>query len=367
MQKKFKLLMTPLSVLIVAGCAAPDNKIQAEYVMPPREIKDIHAVSPVMIIAKAELTGNCIGKNDKMIVECDLTQRVAARLNSEGYYTTTDILCGDDNGPAELQKLMQAKHHPHGYDIYSSDKIKCAKLEICLKAEVARQDRQVKKTYNLKHIPYKRLKGKIPSSAPNEKAISIKKEVATIVEHSIDGTGAISVKLYDKHGALVYNKSFNGLKYHQAVGFKDISALPVNTAVIARMIMPPIYSVVKDISPHSATRTIEINEDGDEKAVLLLKAHAYSEAIITLDKLINSNEAETADLENMAIAMEIIGDYQMARDLWEQVLADNSENIRAKQGIERITSVIKSQRKLHKQKVKKKNDFRRKLNQVNQY
>jgi tetratricopeptide (TPR) repeat protein len=55
---------------------------------------------------------------------------------------------------------------------------------------------------------------------------------------------------------------------------------------------PSIRTVVRDISPHKVERELFVNEDGDETAVVLLKATAFSEAYRRLSEVTERNQKE---------------------------------------------------------------------------
>ena len=126
--------------------------------------------------------------------------------------------------------------------------------------------------------------------------------------------------------------------------------LPSNSAVIAEMIVPAIETVVADLSPHKESRKLEVNEDGAEHTVLLLKAQAFTEAIAALDEI---KEKTYADYENLGLAYEIIGDYNAAKDAFNEALKLKAGTKIATDGNARIQAILAGKAELRKMEAKK--------------
>ncbi len=358
---RIQLLLGVITLIILTGCATPDNRLQVDYLMPPREIADLSSISPLSIAAKITLTGNAVSEYDLKSAQNDLCGRIAAQLNDEGFCKTVDVLWGDSSGVDGLQQLMKQKKFPHGYDLYSASEIESARLEVFLEADIKKHKKKTEREAELTYLPYKRDKSDIPSSSPNYERARVKKQQVEITVYTVDATGKLQAVLYDKSGKIAYQKEFNSLTYHEQYGYEKIAAIPVNSAIIAKMIMPAIDQIIADISPHTESREIEINEDGNKKTVLLLKAHAYTEAIKLLDEIISEGDPKIADVSNMAIALEVIGEYQAASDFWQQGLEIDKSNEVAQLGMQRVEQIINAKKELQKQKLRKANSFKRKI------
>ena len=161
------------------------------------------------------------------------------------------------------------------------------------------------------------------------------------------------MKLTDKNGKLVYEKDFANLSYHFETSDANHNALPLNAAVIAKMIVPAIETIVADISPHKEQRDLVVNEDGDKKAVLLLKAQAFHEAYLRLQKLLKDKNVKVADYENLGILFEIIGDYTRAKENFKKALDISPNSPIASAGKNRIEKIQKNEKVLKKMKAKK--------------
>jgi hypothetical protein len=356
---QFGVFIFTISILFVFGCAS-DNVVKVAYLMPAKTIKDTKAISILCISAKVNLSGNAVGAKDNKIIKSDVINRISDCLNSEGFYKTTDVLWGDNNGPHELQQLMLQKGFPHGYGNYSAAPVKAARLEVVLNASINRSKLIKRKTILLKYIPYKRGKGDYPTSYPNYAGTRIRKKTVSVDIYKANVKGNMNVKVYDINGKKVYEKNFYNLIANCKISPDKLSPIPVNSAIVSTMIMPSIKALVADISPHAEVKKIEINEDGNERAVILLKTLAFSEAIRVLDEIIDAKKVNTADLENMALTLEIIGDYHMSLDFWQQAY-DQGESTKASEGIKRVKGMISGSKIVYRNK--QLNAFKSKKNQ----
>lgn len=338
------------ALLLVAGCAT--ETITAEYVMPPSAVKDIKAIDTLAITANTQLSGNAVKGNDKTYANGALQQRVAARLCQEGFYRTTDIVWGNANGVSKMADVIAKKESRHGYARYSTESdFKRAQLELGLTVNIDSQTVKKNIDFTLKDVPYKEEKaGKMPIGRPDIAGTRIEKTTRQVDVFSIVGTGSLMVKLTDKSGKVVYEKNFPDLKYTYETTAEKHSSLPSNAAVVAAMIVPSIETVVADLSPHKESRKLEVNEDGNEKGVLLLKAQAFTEAITALDEI---KEKTFADYENLGLAYEIIGDYNAAKDAFGEALKLKAGSKIATDGNARIDKVLAGKAELRKMDAKK--------------
>jgi tetratricopeptide (TPR) repeat protein len=112
-------------------------------------------------------------------------------------------------------------------------------------------------------------------------------------------------------------------------------------------------------------RPVIINDDGNEKGVLLLNAQAFSEAIIVLDEILsNADEKNPANLQNMGTALEIVGNYNDAKEYFEEALKMEPDNAEAKERYERIEKTIKKSRDVN-ESIEKRNTYEQKEFQDN--
>lgn len=340
------------SVLLIAGCAT--EKITAEYVMPPAVIKDIKAVDTLEIVPTTTLTGNAITGNDTTYANGALVQRIASRLCQEGYYRTTDIVWGNIDGVAQMGNAIAKKKSQHGYARYTTESdFKRAQLSVTLNAKIDSHIVKKNMAYTLTDMPYKEKKvGKVPTGVPDPTRARVQKVTRQVDVFSITGAGNLTVKLTDKNGKVVYEKQFPKLSYHFETSDKDHNSLPAKAAVVAEMIVPAIDEIVADLSPHKEQRDLVVNEDGDEKAVLLLKAQAFSETIKRLDDVLNGEDKNAADYENRGLAYEIIGDYAAAKGDFEEALKLAAGSKIATEGKARIEKIMAGQKALRKMDAK---------------
>ena len=340
------------SVLLIAGCAT--EKITAEYVMPPAVIKDIKAVDTLEIVPTTTLTGNAITGNDTTYANGARVQRIASRLCQEGYYRTTDIVWGNIDGVAQMGNAIAKKKSQHGYARYTTESdFKRAQLSVTLNAKIDSHIVKKNMAYTLTDMPYKEKKvGKVPTGVPDPTRARVQKVTRQVDVFSITGAGNLTVKLTDKNGKVVYEKQFPKLSYHFETSDKDHNSLPAKAAVVAEMIVPAIDEIVADLSPHKEQRDLVVNEDGDEKAVLLLKAQAFSETIKRLDDVLNGEDKNAADYENRGLAYEIIGDYAAAKGDFEEALKLAAGSKIATEGKARIEKIMAGQKALRKMDAK---------------
>ncbi len=350
MNKGLQIAGAAAAMFLFAGCSTSET-VTADYVMPPDAIKDIKAIDTMAITANVKLSGNAFGK-DKTFAMGALQQRVAARFCQEGFFKTTDFVWGNPDGAAKLEDIIQKKESMHGYASHATDMVsKRANLILDLTAKIDSKAGRKTLPFTLKNVPYRETRaGKVPVSYPDPSRIRIRKATGTVDVFSIVGTGSLSVKLVDKSGKTVYEKNFPNLKYSLVTSAEKHASLPSGAAVIAEMIVPAIETVVADLSPHKESRKLEVNEDGAEAAVLLLKAQAFTETISALDDV---KEKNYADYENLGTAYEVIGDYNAAKDAFDQALKLKAGSKIATDGNARIENILSGKTTLRKMQAKK--------------
>jgi len=353
MNKSLQITGLSAAVLLVAGCAA--ETVTADYVMPPKAVKNIRSIDTMAITANVKLSGNALGKKDKTFAKGALQQRVAARFCQEGFFKTTDFVWGNPDpagGASQMEDAIRKKESMHGYARHTSAPVQDrAELILDLTAKINAQTEKKVLSVALRDVPYKvERDGHRPVGVPDPNNIRIKKVSVPIDVFSIVGTGSLSVKLIDKSGKKVYERNFPDLKYSFETSESMHASLPSNSAVIAEMIVPAIETIVADLSPHKESRALELNEDGAENAVLLLKAQAFTEAIAALDEI---KEKTCADYENLGLAYEVIGDYNAAEEAFNEALKLKPGSKIATAGNERIQDILAGKKELRKMKPKK--------------
>jgi len=331
-----QLVGASASILIIVGCATEET-ITAEYVMPPAMVKDIKAIDTLSIITNTKLSGNAAKESDTTYANGCLQQSVAARFTEEGFYRSTDIVWGNVDGVSKMSDIIGKKESQHGYARFTTDsEFKRANLELTLDVKIDSETVKKNVAFTLKNVPYTEKKaGSVPIGAPGTP--SIKTATGQFDVFAITGTGTLTAMLTDKSGKVVYQKTFPDLKYSYETNEKIHSSLPTNAAVVAKMIIPAVEMMVADLSPHKEKRKLTVNEDGNIKAVVLLKAQAFTEAISTLD---DSEKKTYADYENLGLAYEIIGEYSAANEAFEEALKLENGSRIATDGIARITKVL---------------------------
>lgn len=337
-------------IILAAGCAA--ETITAEYVMPPKAVSDIKGIDTMELISNISLTDNAGEKADKSYVAGVLNQRVAARFCQEGFFRTTDFIWGNPDGAAKMSTVVLGPGNMHGYARHVTDPVaKRAKLYLTLNANIKNGKAVKNETFTLKDVPFTRtMVGKKPVGRPVLSRIKIQKAVVPVEFFMISANGNLTVKLINKNGQVVYEKDFKNLQAVHTTSMSKRAALPTKSAVIMEMLVPAIEKIIADLSPHKEKRALEINEDGNEKACLLLKAQAFTEAISVLDEI---EKKSCADYENLGLAYEIIGDYNSAKDNFDSALKIKFDSKIAKEGIQRVNKILTAKTVLRKMDAKK--------------
>ena len=343
-------------IILAAGCAA--ETITAEYVMPPNAVSDIKAIDTMELIANVKLSDNSAQAGDQSYVVGALNQRVASRFCQEGFFRTTDFVWGNPEGASKMSEIILEKGNMHGYARHTTESVsKRAKLYLTLNANVRTGKTTKNETFIVKDVPFvKTMVGKMPVGRPDPARTRVNKVVMPVESYTIAAKGSLAVKLVNKNGATVYTKDFKDLQYSFEIGMSKHASLPTKSAVIMEMLVPAIETIISDLSPHKEKRALVINEDGNEKACLLLKAQAFTEAITALESILEDDKNEkknSADYENLGLAYEIIGDYTSAKGCFDNALKIDSESKIAKDGIQRVENILSAKAALRKMDAKK--------------
>jgi hypothetical protein len=352
-----------VSMLIFGGCKTEET-VTVDYIVPPKEISDVNSISTLEIIPNVKLSGSAI-KNftvEKQLVNVALTQSLSSRLCQNGYIKPVDSIWGNIDGVAQMDELISEKDSKHGYARIMTDSMEeraTMNLNLTLTMNSNRvQDEIIKELvdtpYKIEYRDEKReyksgdqkrtATVRVPYSSP-DKSTSKKVSFKTIA-YVVSGSGTLTAELVDKSGVKVYEKSFPNLSYSFRTSESVHGGVPTNTEVIAKMILPAIEEIAKDISPHKESRTLEINTDGSKKAVLLLRSLALTEAITALDEL--KDTKSSADYENLGVAYEAIGEYVSAESAFAKATELNPASEFAAQCKKRITSILEEKKQLRK-------------------
>lgn len=343
-------------IILAAGCAA--ETITAEYVMPPKAVSDIKGIDTMELVTNVKVTDNSAKTIDRSYVTGTLNQRVAARFCQEGFFRTTDFVWGNPAGAAKMSTTVLGPGNMHGYARHTTDPVsKRAKLYLTLNVNVTSGKAVKQQEFILKDIPFtKTMVGRVPVGKPVLSAVKVQKVIVPVESYMIAARGSLAVKLVNKNGATVYTKNFNDLKSSVEIGMSKHGSLPTKSAVIMEMLVPVIETIIADLSPHKEKRALVINENGDERGCLLLKAQAFTEAITVLEDIVTDDKIKkknSADYENLGLAYEIIGDYNAAKENFDNALKISPESKIAKDGAQRVEDILSAKAALRKMDAKK--------------
>ena len=350
-------------ILMLSSCVSKRGKIRASYVIPPDKVQNVNDINTIMIKKpEIKIKGNYLTNKDVPNIQNFVQRKISSDLYREGFYRVGDILWGNGEsvGLKNIQGVFKEQEYPHGFNLLSTPTLKVATLELTVNAEINRQQKLENRQQKLVRTPYiiKRKKG-TPFSVPDLKNTTSKTVTYKVKINDIISKASLKVVLKDKNGKVVYQKVINGgQKKFKLGGTAKPAPIPTAVEIIAETLSSGIDQVIKDISPHYVTRELVINEDGNKKAVLLLKALAYSEAIKVLSEVIEKTEKpSTADLENMGIALEVTGNYEDAEYFFAESVKQDKKNNRAAESLQRIRDMRQAKTKLRRQDIEKTNKY----------
>jgi hypothetical protein len=131
-------------------------------------------------------------------------------------------------------------------------------------------------------------------------------------------------------------------------------------------VYPSFEQLISDLATSIATNFIrriavtekvvgyQIAEGGDERAKMLIQAGAYEMGIERLQK-VTSREKNPNDLYNLGLSYEAIGEYGLARVLYNDAWERNKENLIFAQGIGRIERILREYPQIKRQLSEKSN------------
>jgi hypothetical protein len=131
-------------------------------------------------------------------------------------------------------------------------------------------------------------------------------------------------------------------------------------------VYPSFEQLISDLATSIATNFIrriavtekvvgyQIAEGGDERAKMLIQAGAYEMGIERLQK-VTSREKDPNDLYNLGLSYEAIGEYGLARVLYNDAWERDKENLIFAQGIGRIERILREYPQIKRQLSEKSN------------
>ena len=293
------LFILVLSLIMFSNCA-PQREIYAKYSLPPNSVLDFAPLRNLHIQSlNVRIRGNYRPLGQQSVFESYLRDRLAALIYKEHFYKMSDVIYRNYDGEKQLQSLLKGQH---GYDLIHSHKPGSAKIYIktAITINRTRGTDMVKTT--LITLPYKTIYknehgNRVPYSKPNYAGQTVKTVSTRVPYEEVSANASLTISIKDKNGRLKYSRSFKNLKFKKKVGGGgDISAPPTALEVAGELFNSPLETIVADISPHREPRLLEVNENGDKSAVVLMKATAFSEAAMKLDAVIAKNEKKFREI-----------------------------------------------------------------------
>ena len=144
----------------------------------------------------------------------------------------------------------------------------------------------------------------------------------------------------------------------------DISGIESSGLEHADEVMPSFDQLIAELSSSIATnfiRSVAVTEryvaytvakDGDKKAVLLVEAGAYEMAIERLQN-ITAKTPQAADLYNLGLSFEAIGEYGIAANTYREAIKLKPDKLLYAQGAGRVERLLREYPRLRQQLSKK--------------
>lgn len=337
-------LSVGLATLFV-GCAS--EKIMVDYVMPAAAVADVSKVNVAAIRVKTNVRGNLAG--DQKLNAGLVKQLLAMRLYKEGFYKVTDDIWSTSDGAAAIHKMIADRDSGHGYASLGAMGQGAEKVIIDLDLDLELASNPIEKamSFNLSKVPYTKKPGKngAPStSEPNAKAIVVEKVSQNVKVYELAAKGVLKAKFVGVDGGDApqdYEKSFDiAIPEDNRV---DV-APPTQLKALALAVTPAINGIVSDISPYRQTRELVAIKGGDDRVVELLNAKAFPEVIIVVERLAVTGKANSADLQNLGIAQEAIGNFTAAKMAYQSAVKADPESVTAKEGLKRVVDALASKK-----------------------
>ena len=323
----------------IVGCGT--EKITVDYVMPAKAVTDVSKVNVAAIKVKANVTGNLAGDNKQNAGL--VKQLLAMRLYKEGYYQVTDDIWATPEGASELEQVIKDKAAGHGYASLAAMGQGTEKVVIDVTLDLALDCKPVKKElpFTLTTVPYKAktVEG-VPTSEPDAKATVTEKVKKEVTVYEVVAKGTLKAKFVGANGKDSPQKYENTFQIAMPKADSFDSAKPSQMKALAAAVTPAVNGIVADISPYKESRELVAIEGGDERVVFLLNAKAFQEVVLVVEKLEVTGKANFADLENLGIAFEAMGDFFSAKDAYAKAGKLNPESQTAKAGLNRVQDAL---------------------------
>lgn len=323
----------------IVGCGT--EKITVDYVMPAKAVTDVSKVNVAAIKVKANVTGNLAGDNKQNAGL--VKQLLAMRLYKEGYYQVTDDIWATPEGASELEQVIKDKAAGHGYASLAAMGQGTEKVVIDVTLDLALDCKPVKKElpFTLTTVPYKAktVEG-VPTSEPDAKATVTEKVKKEVTVYEVVAKGTLKAKFVGANGKDSPQKYENTFQIAMPKADSFDSAKPSQMKALAAAVTPAVNGIVADISPYKESRELVAIEGGDERVVFLLNAKAFQEVVLVVEKLEVTGKANFADLENLGIAFEAMGDFFSAKDAYAKASKFNPESQTAKAGLNRVQDAL---------------------------
>ena len=343
--------------LFAAGCAT--EKITVDYVMPAKAVTDVSKVNVAAIKVNANVTGNLAG--DNKLNAALVKQLLAMRLYKEGYYHVTDDIWSDPKAASALEAAIQAKDAGHGYASLGAMGQGMEKVVIDITLDLALDAKPVKKEmpFTLTTVPYKEKqvkKGEVPVSEPDMKAAVVENVKQEVTVYEVVANGTLKAKFAGVNGGEAPQEYENSFVITMPEADRFGSAQPSQLKALAVAVTPAVNGIVSDISPYKESRELVAVDGGDKRVVCLLNAKAFPEVVSVVEKLELIGKANFADLENLGIAFEAMGDFHSAREAFGKAAKANPESLTAKQGVKRVEDALAGKKAVKASGAKQNND-----------
>ncbi len=382
---KSLLYLVPAAVFLFTGCAQQKSEVYANFLMPPKEIKNVEDVKNLKIdvnIVKFKGLNNKASKDISNLIK----GKLAALVYKEQFLNVSDDLLGKSLGD-----LNKKSKNQHGYGKFYADKPSASRLVIDASINIRKTTGKEKVEVELLSQSYtvKYGKGKYPKpySVPSgQPSISYSNNIVPFINYV--ATADLSIKLYNSNKKVIYTKLLPNLKLEKKIGGKSTSVteLPTDLSITSELLTDKLRQIVFDLSPHNESRKLVLNEKGDASVVALMKATAFSEAANRLSDVITEKEEAieaqkkklsakleeslkkakdkkakdslnksydndvknlyvplSADYENMGILNEIFGDLETSNYYYEEAINANKLNTHIKLSIKRVNTTMNQQ------------------------
>ena len=338
MKKVSKFGLYGLSAALAAfavGCAT--EKITVDYVMPAKAVSDVSKANVAAIRVKANVTGNLAGDNRQNAGL--VKQLLAMRLYKEGYYQVTDDIWATPEGASEFGAMLKSKDAGHGYASLGAMGQDTAKVVIDVALDLALDAKPVKQVvpFTLETVRYKMKKdGEVPTSEPDPKATVVNTVKQEVTVYEVVAKGTLKAKFVGPDGKDCPENYENAFAISMPEADRYDSAQPSQLKALAAAVTPAVDGIVADISPSKESRELVAIKGGDERVVCLLNAKAFYEVQTVVQKLEKIGRANAADLENLGIAYEALGEFGLAKSAYTRAAKLDPESQSAKDGLKRV-------------------------------